>query len=97
MKSDAVLIARSQERAEMIRAAREVLTNPVVVAVIAWLVIEYAQSKTDAQGNKIFGNISGTTLETIIGASTLASQADKVAGVIGPVAKALGPLLMAGG
>ena len=44
MISDAVKIARSQERVAMVNAARDILTNPAVDLILGYIIFEYLSS-----------------------------------------------------
>jgi len=106
MTSDAVKIAKSNERLAMINTAREVLTNPVVLVVGSFILIEALQKTknqdgTYTEGRGIVGPVAGTVLEGGLATYLLSPTIGKFAEQIGPVAKAFGevagPLaLMAG-
>jgi hypothetical protein len=106
MKSEAVRLAQSNERIALINAARDVFTNPAVVAIAGVVLVEYLQSSVNQNGQRVagggwMGSNVGTALEASLGAYLLAPSIQTFAKQIGPVAEAFGKIaptaLMAAG
>lgn len=105
MRGEALKIARSNERVAMMNTLKEIITNPVVDVMIAFLLIEYFQGHDtfDSKGNKIahIGNggwvseSTGDALEVALGAYLLAPGFTKTAEQLAPLVKALAPLIPA--
>jgi hypothetical protein len=49
MISDAVKIARSQERQKLAEVARDILTNPIIDVVVASIIIEYLRGHDEIE------------------------------------------------
>lgn len=100
---DSLKIARSQERIKLMELAADVIMNPVFDVLIAFLAIEYMQGHDvfDSNGRKILhvGNggwvseATGDAMEVALGAYLLSPAASKMAEQIGPLIKALSPLI----
>lgn len=101
MKDPQVLIAKSQERAELYKCARDVLLNPAVLTIAGFVITEYLQGHTEngqrVAGGGFMGSIAGTALETGLAAYLVLVDAGKIAAGLNPIAKALGPLVNPGG
>ena len=106
MISDAVKIARSNERIKIMETTRDVLTNPLVDVLIAYLIIEYYQGHDVryADGSKVHvGNggwvseATGDAMEVALGAYLLAPSFAKISGEVTegiiPLIKAIAPAL----
>jgi hypothetical protein len=65
MPSDAVKLARIQERQVIQRDLVSLLQHPVYSVLVAFIVIELLQS-TKVNGQPLMGSISGTALETAL-------------------------------
>jgi len=103
MKSDAVIIAKSQERARLYECVRDVVTNPAIDVIAGIILIEYLQSHVETAwgppitskrvaGGGWMGANTGTAAEAGLIAFLLAPSMIQVAKQIEPVAKALAPI-----
>lgn len=101
MISDAVKIARSQERIALINAMRDVFTNPAVVALGGVVLVEYLQS-SEQDGRRVagggwMGSAVGTTIEAGLIAYMASNSVQKITGDLQAVASAVAPLLLTKG
>jgi len=101
MASEAVKLAKLQDRQELRRQIIALLQHPIYSVLAAFIIIEWLQSQT-ANGQPLMGKVSGTALETaFITEGVLTSLAKSGAlsdiAMIGGVAGKLAPLLLAAG
>lgn len=101
MISDAVKVARSNERIALVNATRDVLTNPAVTVLTGFVLIEYLQGHNEngkhVAGGGWFGSAAGSTLEAGLVAYLLAGSVTKFSENLKPVAESLAPLLLKAG
>ena len=110
MISDAVRIARSNERIALINATRDVLGNPVLDVVLAFFAIEYLQGHDQKNSDGTTSHVgnggwvsetTGDAMEVALAAYLLAPSFAKITkevteGVI-PLVKAIAPLALSAG
>ena len=101
MISDAVKLARSNERARAYECVRDVLTNPAIDVIAGFILIEYLQGHNEngqrVAGGGFMGSVAGTALESGLVAYLLAPSVESTAKTVAPLIQSLAPLLLAAG